>query len=673
MASKATQKLKIPEGELERYRFDPRAFIEEVLWILDRDQAGVAVPFKLRPIQAAFLEEIQRRRAFNIWRSIKRIGKAAIDILAKEVTKKPPTNTRSAIKAIVAAKPDRVLSLFPPEMKIDDGPVAFIIGKPRQVGFSTLIEAIIIWRAVFHPNMKAILMAHEGDSVENVLKISKDFIRLWPEEKAALRPEVPRNATTKVVFENGATLTIKTAGGLESRGFKEDIGHFSEFAHYPNGSSVAASLIAAPKHFWYFIESTANGKSGNFYEFYQKSTTVDALIELYDAGKALPQRTTTKFFIDWRQDPEYKLPLDPGDEEHIKGTMSEWERMAVETFDLSLEQLKWRRWKLENAAETSHTLNPEAFFAQEFPLTEDEMFQQLGGEVFDANVIATARAAAAANPPRGYFSFDGASPPKPSLTKAGSNLRVWEPPRKDELYVIGADPAFGLQHRDFCWGSVFAIGDGTVIRQVAEFIGQGPQVNQATFAHSLVTLAEWYNNAFIVPEANQGLTLCDTIVMGCGYTNVYARKPLDSIPGEQNSFRFGFATTGASRPRLLEEFIEAFRTGAIIIRSTETLDQMAIFTRNELGKMAAPDGKHDDAVFAAALANFGFPSSRGGPSLVAARLRRLKEPEPQRPEQSTADAHEERLLQSIEKMVSRERSQIRKEAKSGLASGLILL
>lgn len=664
-----------PEDK-ERYRLNPRAFIEEVLWVLDRDQPGVAVPFKLRPIQVQFLEAIQNRRAFNIWRAVKRAGKPALDIL-KQALKKLPTTAKSAVKAISALSPDKALELFPREMQIDDGPVAFIIGKPRQVGFSTLIEAILIWRAIFHPNFKAVLMAHEGESVENILRITSNFVRLWPEEKAAgLKPEIPRNATTKLAFGNGALFTIKTAGGMDSRGFKEDAGHFSEFAHYPDSDAVAASLIASPKHFWYFIESTANGKSGTFYEIYQKSKTVDALIELYDAGQALPQQTTTKFFIDWRSDSEYQLALDPGDEAHITATLTDYEKMAQEVFELTLPQLKWRRWRIENASTTAKSLTPDAYFAQEYPLTEDEMFQAVGSNVFSVEMLERQRLMAKERPPLAFFTFDGDSPPRKLLQGHNANLKIWAKPDPNEVYVMGADGAMGLlkgSSKDFCWASVFSIGDGSVIRQVAEFRAV---IGQKQFGHICVTLAEWYNGAYIVPEANQGLALCDTIVSDCGYTNIFQRLSLDTIAGgDRNNFRFGFLTTGQSRQRLLEEFIESFRLGNIHILSDETLEQMAIFTRNELGKMEAPPGKHDDAVFAAALANFGFPSSRGGPTRAGRKNRLKKEAaKSTAPEGETSEQrHERQLLESIEKMAARERKRLTKLSKSGLATETILM
>lgn len=664
-----------PEDK-ERYRLNPRAFIEEVLWVLDRDQPGVAVPFKLRPIQVQFLEAIQNRRAFNIWRAVKRAGKPALDIL-KQALKKLPTTAKSAVKAISALSPDKALELFPRELQIDDGPVAFIIGKPRQVGFSTLIEAILIWRAIFHPNFKAVLMAHEGESVENILRITSNFVRLWPEEKAAgLKPEIPRNATTKLAFGNGALFTIKTAGGMDSRGFKEDAGHFSEFAHYPDSDAVAASLIASPKHFWYFIESTANGKSGTFYEIYQKSKTVDALIELYDAGQALPQQTTTKFFIDWRSDSEYQLALDPGDEAHITATLTDYEKMAQEVFELTLPQLKWRRWRIENASTTAKSLTPDAYFAQEYPLTEDEMFQAVGSNVFSVEMLERQRLMAKERPPLAFFTFDGDSPPRKLLQGHNANLKIWAKPDPNEVYVMGADGAMGLlkgSSKDFCWASVFSIGDGSVIRQVAEFRAV---IGQKQFGHICVTLAEWYNGAYIVPEANQGLALCDTIVSDCGYTNIFQRLSLDTIAGgDRNNFRFGFLTTGQSRQRLLEEFIESFRLGNIHILSDETLEQMAIFTRNELGKMEAPPGKHDDAVFAAALANFGFPSSRGGPTRSGRKNRLKKEADKSpAPEGETSEQrHERQLLESIEKMAARERKRLTKLSKSGLATETILM
>ena len=64
-------------------------------------------------------------------------------------------------------------------------PMRVIILKARQLGFSTLAEALIFQRTATRENVNSLVVAHREDSTANLFKMSKLFFERLPEE---LRP-----------------------------------------------------------------------------------------------------------------------------------------------------------------------------------------------------------------------------------------------------------------------------------------------------------------------------------------------------------------------------------------------------------------------------------------------------------------------------------------------------
>jgi hypothetical protein len=123
----------------------------------------------------------------------------------------------------------------------------------------------------------------------------------------------------------------------------------------------------------------------------------------------------------------------------------------------------------------------------------------------------------------------------------------------------------------------------------------------------LCLLAEWYNDAFIVPEANgPGLAACTRVVEN-RYPHIYHRRTMDMIKGrvsDPNTFRFGFLVTASTKTRVLADTQEAIRTESLNFLSEELIKEHLSFESND-GKMQAPKGQHDDTVMATAMAFFG--------------------------------------------------------------------
>ena len=234
-------------------------------------------------------------------------------------------------------------------------PIRIIILKARQMGFSTETEAIIFKNVVTHHNYNAGIVAHKEDSTTNLFNMSKRMLEYLPED---IRPEQKKSNAKELVFNNdqgtGLDSRIKcmTAGGKGiGRSDTFTALHLSELAFWEGDkkATMTGLLQAVPNtpDSMIIIESTANG-----YEYFK---------EMWDravAGKS----DFYPLFIGWNELKEYCMPYTGFD-------LTQEERELKEQYNLTLEQLTWRRWCIQNNC--SGDINQ---FKQEYPICPEEAF-----------------------------------------------------------------------------------------------------------------------------------------------------------------------------------------------------------------------------------------------------------------------------------------------------------
>lgn len=109
------------------------------------------------------------------------------------------------------------------ELKLEHKPVRIIILKARQMGFSTLTEAIIFKNTATKENIHSGIIAHKEEATTNLFNMSKRMYDLLPDE---LKPEIRSSNAKELVFDNkdgtGLKSKIKcmTAGGEGIRTFR---------------------------------------------------------------------------------------------------------------------------------------------------------------------------------------------------------------------------------------------------------------------------------------------------------------------------------------------------------------------------------------------------------------------------------------------------------------------
>ena len=461
--------------------------------------------------------------------------------------------------------------------------VRIIILKARQLGFSTLTEALIFHACATRPNTNALIVTHRDDATANLFRMSKLFYDELPEP---VRPMLKASNAQELVFENPTRSSREKAErpGLRSRircatAGGKGIGrsdtlqcvHLSEYAFWPEGSDGKAATLtgilqAVPSTpgSMVIIESTANG-----YEDFK---------ERWDAAAAGENDFEAVFFA-WFENPEYEMDPVPG---------TEWtpeERDLAERYHLSDRQLQWRRWCIANNC--GGDLN---MFRQEYPSNPDEAFLHSGSGVFDNEQVIIQREAASDPIKRGRFvisedmSFTWEDDPL-------GEVQVWREPAEGHPYVMGGDTA----GEGSDWFTAHVI-DNSTGEQVASL---RRQYSEPEYVRAVFALGMYYNKAMIGLETNFS-TYPVMKLDELGYPNQYSREREDTYT-RQVKKSYGFRTDRQSRPRAIAGLVEIFGAHPHWFRDRELLGELLTFVYNEDHRAEAMAGKHDDLVMAAAI------------------------------------------------------------------------
>lgn len=469
------------------------------------------------------------------------------------------------------------------KLRAEGKPVRVIILKARQMGFSTLTEALIFQRAATGKNVNALIVAHREDSTSNLFKMSKRFLeRLEP----ALRPMTRSSNAQEILFENPdknlerkalnpglmSRIRCQTAGGYGiGRSDTIQLVHASEFAFWPGDKKGiwAGIMQAVPDspETMVIVESTANG----FDEFHD-------MWERAERGES----DFVPMFFPWYEFPAYRRKPDPDTEWTKK------ERELQERYGLDEGQLAWRRWCIRN-----NCAGDEDLFRQEYPSNPEEAFLTSGRPVFDPEKVNDRLQAVGEPIRRGEFvEAPGQWPPYRFEERERGCVCIYREPVEGRPYVIGGDTAG--EGSDFFTGQVI---DNITGGQVAVL---RHQYDEDQYARQMYCLGLYYNEALIGIEVNYSTYPVKTLA-NMGYPRLYVRELPDTYAGGLKK-AFGWDTNAKTRPLAVAEAVQMFRTDPALVVDRETLKEMKVFQYNELRRPAAMEGEHDDLVIALCIA-----------------------------------------------------------------------
>lgn len=242
-----------------------------------------------------------------------------------------------------------------------------LILKARQLGFTTVIAIYFLDCALFRENVRAGIIAQAEDVAKTIFrdKIQFAYLNLPP----ALRDAMPlaRDSQSELLFAHNNS-SIRVATSMRS-GTLQYL-HVSEFgkicAKFPERANevVTGSIPAVPATGVVFIESTAEGQEG---EFYNMSNRAQKLLE---SGKRLNKKDFKFHFYPWWVEKKYRAPVEEAvitEKDHEYFDSIETQMGCV----IDPEQRAW--WCITRDSEFS---GAEEKMWQEYPSTPKEAFQR---------------------------------------------------------------------------------------------------------------------------------------------------------------------------------------------------------------------------------------------------------------------------------------------------------
>ena len=245
-----------------------------------------------------------------------------------------------------------------------EGKVRVIILKARQQGLSTYTGGYLYFSVSQRPACKAMVITHHADSTRALFDMTKRFHEHCPD---ILKPHTKYSSRREITFDVlDSSFVVATAGG-ESIGRGETLSHVhaSELAFWQKSTALdnwngLTQAVPNTKGTAIFVESTANGVNGIFYDLWR--------------GAVNGTNGYVPVFIPWFTDPSYREDVPENFER------SPEEEDLAEKFELDDEQLMFRRKKVAQ--------NGIDLFRQEYPSEPDEAFLTTGRPVFNPEQLA---------------------------------------------------------------------------------------------------------------------------------------------------------------------------------------------------------------------------------------------------------------------------------------------
>ncbi len=470
-------------------------------------------------------------------------------------------------------------------------PIRMWILKSRQLGISTLSEAYIYSFTSQQENRNSLVMADEDGHSNYLFEMHQLYQEKLAEKEPHLAPKLKKSNEKKLEFEGTHSQIIpKTGANVKAaRSYTYQYVHLSECAFFPHLLEVMEGLMqAVPDHWDTMVvgETTANGMDNEFYGEWQKAKE----------GKS----DWFPLFLGWYMMKEYSRPLAPGGAlENLEGIQFDTEggekdflkeeELLQRTYNLTNEQLNWRRWCIKNKCGGQVRT-----FRQEMPSDDEEAFLTSGSCVFDTVKLKNQKLNASVKAVGTLY--EDATGKVVFRKETGGKFRLFEEIGLDMRCVIGADVAEGVGQNECAACAINKRTNNTVMGYIGD-------TDPDTFAEDLRLMGLYCNNALIAPENNNmGHSVCSDLVKI--YPNVYIEISKNASKGKdgRREQKVGWTTNMKTRPQMISRLINEIREDVTELRDPILIDQCLAFIRKPNGKIEAQNGKQDDYVIARMIA-----------------------------------------------------------------------
>lgn len=442
--------------------------------------------------------------------------------------------------------------------------------KARQQGFSSLILSLFTVDFLFVPNSRSACISHEAKATERLFNKVKFYIESLSFDERT-RPlyewiDLKYQSRSELHFPKMNSWFYVGTAGAKAFGRGDTIHnlHCSEIAHWNRAEELMTGLLqAVPQSGRVIKETTANGIGNYHHRQWIKEIEGDSPFKTH--------------FFGWHEHSEYQKQPEPG------FTLTVDEQQLQQRHNLTKKQLAWRRDKMGEFS------TPE-LFKQEYPVTWEEAFIASGNPVFNVDALTWYRDQA--TEPEAQGLIVGVSPPAFEANPAGY-LAIWQRPRPEGQYIIGADPSGG--GKDPACAQVL---DRKTFEQVAVWHGH---IDPDNFGRELNYLGHYYNDATIAVERNNEGIATLMVLRDLYYPNLWLRERVGGV-ADQPTTELGWLTNLKSRPIMVADGQRAVRDKNIKLHDPDTIRELLAFVFDKHGKPQAQEGEHDDRVMALLIA-----------------------------------------------------------------------
>lgn len=507
----------------------------------------------------------------------------------------------------------------------------FVILKGRQLGITTVSIALDLFWGFQHPGLQGGILFDNDSNKEKFRDTLDRYIRHLPRQ---MKAPLKAHNRYQLVFKNRSDFQYLVAG---TRTSNDSLGrakalsflHATECGFYADQDgldTLTSSLAEKNPDRLYIYESTANGFNA-----------------WYDMVQVAKRAIRQKFiFIGWWRKADYAFG--PQDKEYqvywesaaaLSGAEKLWVRKVKQyyDFDISPNQIAWYRWHLAEQKK-----GDELLMRQEYPATEDDAFVVAGSQFFTGDRLTQTYLATKREKYDSYRYVTGSEFQFTQCQRTNAqnaDLKIWEEPRADGLYVMGADPAYGSsENADRFAISLWRCYADRLV-QAAEYCSA--DITTAAFAWIIAHLGGAYKNVWLnlemtgpggsvqnelvhlqraasqIPVAEYR-TLADVMPAVRHY---FWMRP-DSLVGGIPHKNTGTMMTEFLKRAIMNSLRDSFEIARLEVRSTELVNEMRTVVNDE-GSIAASGRGKDDRVIAAALAHWVWIQSLKG-QLIAQRM-----------------------------------------------------
>jgi len=474
-----------------------------------------------------------------------------------------------------------------------------IILKSRQHGITTFICLYFLDTCLFNSNIHAGIIAHNREDAEAFFKDKVQYA--FNNLPSSLRIATPAEteSSRELMFPNNSVIRV----GTSLRSSTNQLLHISEFgklcAKYPEKARevVTGALNTVHQGQMIFIESTAEGREGYFYDYCKKA------MDLLKRKADLSYLDFKFFFFGWHHDPKNAVQAGNNVVNITQDMLIYFEELAKQGIILTPEQKAWYVLKSEQQGDD---------MKREHPSTPDEAFEAVARACFfkgalDGHVSeltgtfgSLIKEDRQSKKSRVYQFIPNARGIIEFWRFPYFMVKSWDDIKWTYRYCIGSDIAEGLEG-DFSVAYVY----DRHLKQIAARMASN-KIDSHRWADRLYELSLFYENALIVPERNgAGITTIDRLVDL--RANIYVKEIIASI-GKQTTKQYGWNETKEAKQSIcgsLKAYLAATNDqGAKVnkIFCKALLQEASVFVKDEIKEtLGAESGQNDDHVIAMAL------------------------------------------------------------------------